>query len=103
MGTAFPLQTLHWSYRMSMTHRGLAALALCAALSPLGARAEVFINEIHYDDSTASGDTGERIEVMATAGESLSGYRIYLYNGTSSTTAAWSWFSSRLGAVHPSR
>ena len=73
---------------MSMTHRGLAALALCAALTPLGARAEVFINEIHYDDSTASGDTGERIEVMATAGESLSGYRIYLYNGTSSTTAA---------------
>ncbi len=73
---------------MSMTHRGLAALALCAALSPLGARAEVFINEIHYDDRTASGDTGERIEVMATAGESLSGYRIYLYNGTSSTTAA---------------
>ena len=73
---------------MSMTHRGLAALALCAAMSPLGARAEVFINEIHYDDSTASGDTGERVEVMATAGESLSGYRLYLYNGTSSTTAA---------------
>jgi endonuclease I len=73
---------------MSMTHRGLAALALCAALSPLGARAEVFINEIHYDDRTSSGDTGERIEVVATAGESLSGYRIYLYNGTSSPTAA---------------
>ena len=71
-----------------MTHRGLAALALCAALSPLGARAEVFINEIHYDDRTASGDTGERVEVMATAGESLSGYRIYLYNGTGATTAA---------------
>ncbi|MFY2762797.1 endonuclease [Arenimonas sp. MALMAid1274] len=69
---------------MSTTHRGLAALALCAALSPVGARAEVFINEIHYDDRTASGDTGERIEVVATAGESLSGYRIYLYNGTSS-------------------
>lgn len=73
---------------MSMTQRGLAALALCAALSPFGARAEVFINEIHYDDATASGDTGERIEVVATAGESLSGYRIYLYNGTSSPTAA---------------
>ena len=73
---------------MSLTHRGLAALALCAAMSPLGARAEVFINEIHYDDSTASGDTGERVEVMATAGESLSGYRLYLYNGTGATTAA---------------
>ena len=72
---------------MSMTHRGLAALALCAALSPLGARAEVFINEIHYDDSTSSGDTGERIEIVATAGETLSSYRIYLYNGSSPSAA----------------
>lgn len=72
---------------MSITHRGLAALALCAALSPTGARAEVFINELHYDDRTSAGDTGERVEVVATAGESLSGYRIYLYNGTGSPTA----------------
>lgn len=73
---------------MSTPHRGLAALALCAALSPAGARAEVFINEIHYDDRTSTGDVGERIEVVATAGESLSGYRIHLYNGTSSPSAA---------------
>src|SRR5688572_6375258 len=73
--------------RMSITSRGLAA-AFCVLLLPAAASAEVFINEIHYDDRTAAGDTGERIEVVATAGESLSGYRIWLYNGTSSTTSA---------------
>jgi endonuclease I len=62
----------------------LLAAGLCAG----AARAEVFINEVHYDDSTSSGDTGERIEVVATAGETLSSYRVYLYNGTGSTTAA---------------
>jgi endonuclease I len=74
--------------RMSMTRRGLAALALCAVFLPGLAPAEVFINEIHYDDKTAAGDTGERVEVIATAGESLSGYRVYLYNGTGATTSA---------------
>lgn len=59
-----------------------AALALCPA-----AQAAVFINEFHYDDATSSGDTGERIEVVATAGESLSGYRIYLYNGSTPSSA----------------
>jgi len=63
----------------------LTSLFLCASFS---ANAEVFINEFHYDDATSSGDVGEKIEVIATAGENLSTYRIYLYNGTSSTTAA---------------
>jgi len=63
----------------------LTSLFLCASFN---ANAEVFINEFHYDDSTASGDIGEKVEVIATAGENLSTYRIYLYNGTSSTTAA---------------
>jgi endonuclease I len=56
--------------------------------SSIAANAEVFINEFHYDDATSSGDVGERVEVVATAGENLSTYRIYLYNGTSGTTAA---------------
>lgn len=64
---------------------GLLALTLAAA--PLSASAEVFINELHYDDATASGDVGEKIEVVATAGESLSGYRIYLYNGSTPSAA----------------
>ena len=53
-----------------------AALALAFVAAP--ASADVFINELHYDDATSSGDTGERIEVVATAGETLSAYRIYL-------------------------
>lgn len=44
--------------------------------------AAVFINELHYDNDGS--DSGERIEVVATDGESLSGYRIHLYNGGSS-------------------
>lgn len=72
---------------MSITSRGLVA-AFCTLLVPAAASAEVFINEIHYDDRTSAGDTGERIEVVATAGESLSGYRIYLYNGSTTPTSA---------------
>jgi len=65
--------------------RRLLALALAAA--PLAASADVFINELHYDDATSSGDVGEKVEVVATAGESLSGYRIYLYNGATPSAA----------------
>ncbi len=57
------------------------------ALTPLMASAEVFINEIHYDNSGS--DTGERIEVVATGGESLGGYRIYLYNGATPASATY--------------
>lgn len=62
-----------------------AALGLAFVAAP--ASADVFINEIHYDDATSSGDTGERIEVVATAGETLSSYRIYLYNGATPSAA----------------
>jgi endonuclease I len=71
-----------------MRSRRLPALALGSlfACAVLPAQAEVFINEIHYDNSGT--DSGERIEVVATAGETLSSYRIYLYNGTGATTSA---------------
>src|SRR5690606_37026912 len=46
---------------------------------PTAARAEVFINEIHYDN--AGTDSGEAIEVVGTAGESLAGYQLVRYNG----------------------
>ena len=60
----------------------------CALLFASGAaRADVFINEFHYDDSTSTGDTGERIEIVATAGETLSGYTVYLYNGSTPSAA----------------
>jgi endonuclease I len=66
------------------------ALLPCAALLAFAtapASADVFINELHYDDATSTGDTGERIEIVATAGESLSGYRIVLYNGSTPSAA----------------
>jgi endonuclease I len=56
-------------------------LALCCL--PLMAQADVFINEIHYD--TPGTDANETIEVVATAGENLSQYRIVLYNGSNGT------------------
>lgn len=64
----------------------LTSLFLCASFN---ANAEVFINEFHYDDSTSTGDVGEKIEVIATAGENLSTYRIYLYNGSAPTSAVF--------------
>lgn len=62
-------------------------LACVLLLAPVAAQAAVFINEFHYDDATSSGDTGERIEIVATAGETLSSYRIYLYNGATPSAA----------------
>src|SRR5690606_8784727 len=53
------------------------ALALAATFP---ARAEVFINEIHYDN--AGTDVGEAIEVVGSAGESLAGYQLVRYNGS---------------------
>ncbi|GHA80885.1 endonuclease [Cognatilysobacter bugurensis] len=67
----------------------LSALLCAAAFASAPAAADVFINEIHYDDSTSSGDTGERVEIVATAGESLSGYRVYLYNGSTPSSATY--------------
>lgn len=63
-----------------------AACLLALATGPAGA--EVFINELHYDDSTPAGDAGEAIELVATAGEDLSAYRLYLYNGSSPSAAS---------------
>lgn len=69
--------------------RLLTPLSLGCLLALAGtAQADVFINELHYDDSTPAGDVGEAIEVVATAGEDLSGYRLYLYNGSNPSAAA---------------
>ena len=72
---------------MSRVFTTLCPLAAALLLASSGAQAAVFINEFHYDDSTAAGDTGERIEVVATAGETLSAYRVYLYNGATPSAA----------------
>ena len=74
------------SLRRSCLSLSCLSLLIAAAL-PTAAPAAVFINEFHYDDATASGDVGEKIEVVATAGETLSNYRIYLYNGSTPSAA----------------
>ncbi len=58
-------------------------------LASLSAQAEVFINEIHYDDADTptTGDTNESLEIVATAGEDLTLYDIVLYNGSNATAA----------------
>ena len=71
---------------MNVRHLSAPMLGVFSLLAAFSAQAEVFINEIHYDNSGT--DAGERVEVVATAGETLSSYRIYLYNGTGATTAA---------------
>lgn len=45
--------------------------------------ANVFINEIHYDND--GGDVDEAIEIAGTAGTDLSGWSIVLYNGNGGT------------------
>lgn len=48
------------------------------------ASAQVFINEIHYDND--GGDTGESIEIAGPAGMDVTGWSIVLYNGNGGTT-----------------
>ncbi|WP_315760706.1 Ig-like domain-containing protein [Sphingomonas sp. Y38-1Y] len=48
--------------------------------------ANVFINEIHYDD--AGVDVGEAVEVAGAAGTDLTGWSLVLYNGNGGTTYA---------------
>lgn len=53
--------------------------------APVGP-ANIFINEIHYDNSGA--DANEAIEIAGTAGLDLTGYRLVLYNGSNTPGAA---------------
>ncbi|MEJ2263501.1 MAG: hypothetical protein P8X95_08645 [Anaerolineales bacterium] len=48
-------------------------------LNHVQAQANVFINEIHYDNTGT--DTGEAIEIAGPAGTDLTGWSIVLYNG----------------------
>jgi endonuclease I len=63
------------------------SLGCLLALAAGSVQADVFINELHYDDSTPAGDVGEAIEVVATGGEDLGTYRLYLYNGSTPSAA----------------
>ena len=52
--------------------------ALFLGLSQV-ALADVWINELHYDNSGT--DANERVEIIGTAGTSLTGWKVVLYNG----------------------
>jgi len=67
--------------RRSLLRRSLALLIAVAAysLAP-AALAQVFVNELHYDNSGT--DTGEAIELAGPAGTDLGGWSIVLYNGS---------------------
>ena len=66
----------------SLALRGAVVAALSGLASVASAVTPVFINEIHYDDSTPAGDVGEAIEIAGPAGTSLSGWTVVLYNGS---------------------
>jgi len=62
-------------------HRSALGYAIALAFAAtFPAQAEVFVNEIHYDNIGT--DVGEAIEVVGSAGESLAGYQVVLYNGS---------------------
>ena len=55
-------------------------------VAPPSPPANVFINEIHYDN--AGTDAGEAIEIAGTAGTDLTGYKLVFYNGSNTPAAA---------------
>jgi VCBS repeat-containing protein len=59
--------------------------------------ANVFINEIHYDN--AGTDVGEAIEIAGTAGTDLSGYKLVLYNGSNTPESAPVYTTTNLTGV----
>lgn len=64
--------------------------AFCFSVTQTAFAANVFINEIHYDN--AGGDVGEAIEIAGLAGTDLSGWQVVLYNGNGGAT-----YNSALG------
>lgn len=68
---------------MSSIRALVARVRLCACASlvlfaPI-ALADVFINELHYDNDGT--DANESVEIAGTAGTSLAGWKVLLYNG----------------------
>jgi predicted extracellular nuclease len=65
----------------------LAATVLLAPLPRAASAETVFINEIHYDNTSA--DAGEAIEIAGPAGTDLNGWELVLYNGSSSQRSVY--------------
>ena len=67
-------------FRMAFRQQfNLIAASLLCCFSMQSAMAQVFINEIHYDNTGT--DIGEAIEVAGIAGTDLGGWTLELYNG----------------------
>ena len=66
----------------SARNAAVLAFMLVLTLIPMGAHAvgDVFVSEIHYDNTGA--DTGEAIEVTAPAAMDMAGWSLVLYNGS---------------------
>ena len=64
---------------------------------PPAPTANVFINELHYDN--AGTDAGEFIEIAGVAGTNLAGYKLVLYNGTDVPGAAPAYTTTNLTGV----
>ncbi|MCG6963189.1 MAG: lamin tail domain-containing protein [Acidobacteria bacterium] len=64
---------------MRLSKGMIAVLLVCAVTVPVAAQTTVFINEIHYDNTST--DVGEAIEIAGPAGTDLSGWSLVLYNG----------------------
>ncbi len=66
------------------TIAALFTLAILVGASAAMAVTTVFINEIHYDNSST--DVGEFIEIAGPAGTDLTGWSLVLYNGNGNQT-----------------
>jgi endonuclease I/methionine-rich copper-binding protein CopC len=90
LNIAVPSQIHHQEKSMLFRKAGAACLlGGVFVFASLSAQAEVFINEIHYDDADTptAGDQNEALEIVATNGEDLSLYDIVLYNGSTPSSA----------------
>ncbi|MEO1041144.1 MAG: endonuclease/exonuclease/phosphatase family protein [Pseudomonadota bacterium] len=77
------MTTYHWRRRLALA----SCLTFAFQTIVPGAHAATWINEFHYDNTGT--DTGEFIELAGTAGESVDGWTLQLYNGTSSQRSVY--------------
>ncbi|MDB5678844.1 Calx-beta domain-containing protein [Sphingomonas bacterium] len=64
---------------------------------PIPPPANVYINEIHYDN--AGTDAGEAIEIAGVAGTDLTNYKLVFYNGSNTPGAAPTYMTTSLTGV----
>ena len=79
------------------TLAGVLALVACMLLAGTAhAQTNVFVNELHYDNSGT--DAGEAIEIAAPQGTDLTGWSVVLYNGNGGASYGTRALSGTVGA-----